>query len=121
MERMSPVAGIFNSSKEAEQAVEALRMADIGEDRISLLTPGTSQEQLDEVPTTETEQEGRGTAVGGGVGGALGAAGGPGRGPGGGGGRGAGGGVGGGVGRAGGAPSWGAPPRSLLVPGVGPV
>ena len=59
---MSTVAGIFNSSAEAERAVEALRMAKIAEDRISLLTPGTSQELLDEVPTTETEQPGMGTA-----------------------------------------------------------
>src|ERR1044072_5571085 len=94
MERMSTVAGIFNSSKEAEQAVEALRMAKIAEDRISLLTPGTSQEQLDAVPTTETEQEGMGKAVGGVVGGALGIAG-------------------------GGALS--AAAASLLIPGVGPV
>src|ERR1044072_8386928 len=76
MERMSTVAGIFKSSKEAEQAVEALRMAKIAEHRISLLTPGTSQEQRDAVPTTATEQEGGGRAGGGVVGGALGAAGG---------------------------------------------
>ena len=91
---MSTVAGIFNSTAEAERAVEALRTAGIGEDRISLLTPGTSQEQLDDVPTTETEQEGMGKAVGGVVGGALGVAGGL---------------------------HLGAAAASLLVPGVGPV
>jgi hypothetical protein len=91
---MSTVAGIFNSSAEAERAVGALRMAGIGEDRISLLTPDTSQQQLDEVPTTETEQEGMGKAVGGVVGGALGVAGGL---------------------------HLGAAAASLLVPGVGPV
>ena len=91
---MSTVAGIFNTSAEAERAVEALRTAAINEDRISLLTPGTSQQQLDEVPTTETEQEGMGKAVGGVVGGALGIAG-------------------------GGALS--AAAASLLIPGVGPV
>ena len=91
---MSTVAGIFNSSAEAERAVEALRTAGIGEDRISLLTPGTSDSKLDEVPTTETEQEGMGKAVGGVVGGALGIAG-------------------------GGALS--AAAASLLIPGVGPV
>lgn len=91
---MSTVAGIFNSSAEAESAVEALRMAGIGEDRVSLLTPGTSQQQLDEVPTTETEQEGMGKAVGGVVGGALGVAGGL---------------------------HLGAAAASLLIPGVGPV
>lgn len=91
---MSTVAGIFNSSAEAERAVEALRMAGISEDRVSLLTPGTSGQQLDEVPTTETEQPGMGKALGGAVGGALGLAG-------------------------GGALS--AAAASLLIPGVGPV
>ena len=91
---MSTVAGIFKSSAEAEGAVEALRTAGIGEDRISLLTPGTSQRRLDDVPTTETEQEGMGKAVGGVVGGALGVAGGL---------------------------HLGAAVASLLIPGVGPV
>lgn len=91
---MSTVAGIFNTSAEAENAVEALHTAGIGEDRISLLKPGASQEQLDEVPTTETEQPGMGKAVGGAVGGALGVAGGL---------------------------HIGAAVASLLVPGVGPV
>jgi hypothetical protein len=91
---MSTVAGIFNSSADAESAVEALRMAGIGEDRVSLLTPGTSESQLDDVPTTETEQPGMGKTVGGVVGGALGVAG-------------------------GGALS--AAAASLLIPGVGPV
>src|SRR5918997_3450062 len=91
---MSTVAGIFNSSADAERVVEALRTAGIAEDRISLLTPGTTGQQLDDVPTTETEQEGMGKAVGGVVGGALGVAGGL---------------------------HLGAAAASLLVPGVGPV
>jgi hypothetical protein len=91
---MSTVSGIFNSTAEAESAVEALRTARVSEDRISFLTPGTSQKQLDDVPTTETEQEGMGKAVGGVVGGALGVAGGL---------------------------HLGAAVASLLVPGVGPV
>ncbi|MBV9925108.1 MAG: hypothetical protein JOZ96_08850 [Acidobacteria bacterium] len=91
---MSTVAGIFNSTAEAEGAVAALRTAGIAEDRISLLTPGTSRGQLDEVPTTETEQPGMGAALGGTVGGAMGAAGGA---------------------------TLGAAAASLLVPGVGPI
>ncbi|HEX8499182.1 MAG TPA: hypothetical protein VF659_01230 [Pyrinomonadaceae bacterium] len=91
---MSTVAGIFNSSAEAERALEGLRSAGVGEDRVSLLTPGTSQEQLDEIPTTETEQPGTGPAIGGAVGGALGVAGGL---------------------------HLGAAAASLLIPGVGPV
>src|SRR5919202_2746315 len=73
---MSTVAGIFNSRADAERAAGRLREAGVAEDRISLLTPGTTREQLDEVPTTETEQPGMGTALGGAVGGALGVAGG---------------------------------------------
>jgi hypothetical protein len=91
---MSTVAGIFNTQAEAEVAVEALRTAGVAEDRVSLLTPGTTQGQLDDVPTTETEQPGMGKAVGGVVGGALGVAGGL---------------------------QLGAAAASLLVPGVGPV
>ena len=91
---MSTVAGIFNSRADAERAVEGLRSAGFGEDRISLLTPGTSQEKLDDVPTTETEQPGMGKALGGAVGGALGVAGGL---------------------------HLGAAAASLFLPGVGPV
>lgn len=91
---MSTVAGIFNSAAEAERAVENLRAAGFGDERVSLLTPGTSDKQLDDVETTETEQPGMGTAIGGAVGGALGIAGGL---------------------------HLGAAAASLLIPGVGPV
>src|SRR5436305_11024401 len=91
---MSTVAAIFNSCADAERAVEGLRSAGFSEDRISLLTPGTSQSQLDDVPTTETEQPGMGKALGGTVGGALGIAGGL---------------------------QLGAAAASLFLPGVGPV
>lgn len=74
---MNTVAGIFTSRADAERAVERLRAGGVGEDSISLLTPGTTQGELDDaVATTETEQPGTGTALGGTVGGAIGAAGG---------------------------------------------
>jgi hypothetical protein len=91
---MSTVAGIFNTTAEAERAVEGLRSTDIQEERVSLLMPGTTQHTLDDVPTTDTEQPGMGTALGGAVGGALGIAGGL---------------------------NLGAAVASLLIPGVGPV
>lgn len=92
---MSTVAGIFNSRAEAERAVELLRSANVGEDRVSLLAPGATQSEVDrEVPTTETEQPGMGTALGTTVGGALGVAGGM---------------------------HLGAVIASLFVPGVGPI
>jgi hypothetical protein len=72
---MNTVAGIFTSRADAERALEQLRASGVGEDSISLLTPGTTQGELDAaVPTTETEQSGTGTAFGGTVGGAVGAA-----------------------------------------------
>jgi hypothetical protein len=92
---METVAGIFNARADAEAAIESLRALGISENNLSLLTPGTTPEELDErVPTTETEQPGMGTALGGAVGGAIGIAGGM---------------------------ELGAALASLLVPGVGPV
>lgn len=92
---MNTVAGIFKSRSDAERAVEQLRALGISEERISFLTPGTTQQELDaSVPTTETEQPGMGKALGGTVGGALGIAGGL---------------------------PLGAAVASLFVPGVGPI
>jgi hypothetical protein len=91
---MSTVTGIYDSTAEAERVAAALREGGFGEEHVSLLTPGTTQGELDEVPTTETEQPGMGKALGGTVGGALGVAGGL---------------------------QIGAAAASLLVPGVGPV
>jgi hypothetical protein len=92
---MKTVAGIFRARADAEQSVARLRALGLAEQNISLLMPGTTNEELDErVPTTETEQPGMGSALGGVVGGALGVAGGL---------------------------HLGAALASLLVPGVGPV
>ena len=92
---MRTVAGIFNSYADASRAVDNLRSIGIAEDRIILLAPGTSEEELDAaVPTTDTEQPGMGKALGGALGGALGVAGGM---------------------------HIGAAAASLFVPGVGPV
>lgn len=92
---MKTVAGIFNSSADAERAVENLGTAGIKGEQLSLLAPGATQEEIDAaVPTTETEQPGMGKALGTAVGGALGVAGGL---------------------------HLGAAAASLLVPGVGPI
>jgi hypothetical protein len=92
---MSTVAGIFKSRADAERAAANLSSAGINTDKINLLTPGTTDEELEAaVPTTETEQPGMGGALGGTVGAAMGAAGGM---------------------------QIGAALASLLVPGVGPV
>jgi hypothetical protein len=92
---MGTVAGIFNSRADAERAAAALRSLGITDERISTLAPGTTDEELDAaVSTTETEQPGMGTAVGGVVGGAMGVAGGA---------------------------TMGVAAASLLIPGIGPV
>jgi hypothetical protein len=92
---METVAGIFSSRRDAERAVESLRAAGIKDDHVSLLAPGASAAEVEAaVPTTETEQPGMGSALGGTVGGALGVAGGL---------------------------HLGAAAASLFVPGVGPI
>lgn len=92
---METVAGVFNSGADAERAIQGLRSAGIAQERISFLTPGTTDKAVEAaVPTTDTEQPGMGTAMGGTVGGAIGLAGGA---------------------------SLGAAAASLLIPGVGPV
>ena len=91
---MQSVVGILRSHKEAERVVAGLRSIGVRNERINVLTPDANRGDLSEIPTTETEQPGTATAMGGVVGGALGAAGGL---------------------------SMGAAVASLVVPGVGPV
>ncbi|HWN12073.1 MAG TPA: hypothetical protein VNO50_22780 [Pyrinomonadaceae bacterium] len=92
---MESVAGVFNSRAAAERAIEGFRSAGFANDRIAFLTPGTSDDAVEAaVPTSESEQPGMGSAMGGTVGGAMGIAGGA---------------------------SLGAAAASMLIPGVGPV
>jgi len=73
---METIVGIFSSRGDGERAVDALKAAGIADDRITLLAPGTADQQIAEVRTTEAEQPGMGKALGATVGGALGVAGG---------------------------------------------
>jgi outer membrane lipoprotein SlyB len=70
---MQTVVGIFTSQAAAEQATEQLCRLGIARDQIHFLVPGASLAQAERVPTSETEQPGMGTALGGVVGGAVGA------------------------------------------------
>jgi len=72
---MQTVVGIFTSQVAAEHAAEQLCRLGIAREQINFLIPGASQAQLEQVPTTETEQPGMGRALGGVVGGAIGAGG----------------------------------------------
>ena len=91
---METIAGIFDSRREAERAIQGLNATGIQNDRIAFLTPGTNAQPESSVPHTDTEAPGMGKAMGGTVGGAMGAAGGA---------------------------TLGAALTSLLIPGVGPV
>ena len=92
---MESIVGIFNSFADATRASAMLRSLGIPDRRIAVLSPGTSETEIENhIPTTDTEQPGVGTALGGTVGAALGVAGGL---------------------------EAGVAAASLLVPGVGPV
>ena len=72
---MIDVAGIFNSRTTAERATERLRSIGIADEHLALLTPGTSEEEVEEaVKVAETNHTGE--KIGGAVGRGLGIAGG---------------------------------------------
>src|SRR6185436_9287249 len=74
---MNTVVGIFNSFADAKRAAAMLRSLGITEKQISVLSPRTAETEIEaNIPTSETEQPGMGSALGGTVGGALGVAGG---------------------------------------------
>jgi hypothetical protein len=92
---MESIVGLFNSLPDAKRAAAILSTLGIPEDRMTVLSPHTSEADIEaSVPTDDTEQPGMGQAVGGTVGAAMGVAGGA---------------------------TAGAAVASLLVPGVGPV
>ena len=92
---MESIVGIFNSLADAKRAHAIIQSLGIPEERITVLAPQTSEAEVEaSVPTTETEQPGMGSALGGTVGAALGVAGGL---------------------------QAGAAAATFLVPGVGPV
>lgn len=94
---MKSVTAIFASCGDAEKAISALRSSGIEESQITLLLPGTPEEEAREaasVTTSDTEQPGMGKTMGGVVGAAMGAAGGL---------------------------SLGSVAATTLIPGVGPV
>ena len=73
---MNAVAGVFRSYDEARDAYQALRRAGFSPEHLNLLTPGSPEQEIHSVPTSDTEQPGMGKAIGGVVGAALGIAGG---------------------------------------------
>ena len=74
---MKTVTGVFASRSDAEHAMAELRLAGAQEDRITLLTPNSSQAELEAVPNVAAEPPGMGNAVGAVVGAATGLSAGP--------------------------------------------
>jgi len=91
---MQTVVGIFRTRTDADRAIPNLWASGIANEEINLLTPASSVEKIQAVPTEDAEPPGVGTALGAVIGGAAGAAGGV---------------------------SLGTAVASLFVPGVGPV
>ncbi|MGO4882780.1 MAG: hypothetical protein ACLP59_18465 [Bryobacteraceae bacterium] len=73
---MKTIVGVFCSHQKAQSAAIALRRAGFSQDHITLLYPGSTEQEIHAVPTNDTEQPGVGGAIGGMLGGALGVAGG---------------------------------------------
>jgi hypothetical protein len=71
------VTGVFASQSDAQHAINEMRLAGAHEERITLLTPGSSQAQLESVPNAAVEQPGMGKAVGAVLGAATGLSAGP--------------------------------------------
>ncbi len=66
---MVAVTGIFKSAEDAHRSVQRLRAMGIhGEHRLNVLTPASTEKEVAQVPTSDTEQPGMGAAVGGVVG-----------------------------------------------------
>ncbi len=70
---MEAVTGIFRSRADSERAVQSLgRLGIQGKRQLNILTPHSTEGEVAQVPTSDTEQSGMGAAVGGVVGGASG-------------------------------------------------
>jgi hypothetical protein len=75
--QMKAVTGVFRSSADAERAVRQMCSTGLPEDRITILTPESSEGKLQSVPNVTTEQPGMGKAIGALLGGAAGLSAGP--------------------------------------------
>ena len=72
---MKAVVGVVRDLADVQRIVETLRNIPIADDRISVLSPGSSDAAIRRVPTTDAEQPGIAQAIGSVVGGAAGSAG----------------------------------------------
>jgi hypothetical protein len=72
---MRTVVGVVRDLSDVKSIVEVLRKIEVPDDRISVLSPDSSEAAIRRVPTTEAEQPAIAQAIGGVVGGAAGSAG----------------------------------------------
>lgn len=71
---MESIVGVFESAERARSAAHAVSRLGIPTERLSVLTPSSSEKEIhSRLPTSDTEQPGMGKAVGGVVGGVFGA------------------------------------------------
>src|SRR5580704_16060095 len=73
---MEAVSGVFSSRSDAERAMAEMRSIGLPADRITLLTPGQPETELQSVPADAAEQPGMGKAIGAVVGASAGLSGG---------------------------------------------
>lgn len=71
---MRAVAGVFKSAEAARAAAARLFDAGFTREQVTVLSPGSTEQQVHSVPVSETEQPGMGSAIGGLLGAALGGA-----------------------------------------------
>lgn len=72
---MKAIAGVFQTRADAEQALGRASKAGVPAERITLLTPGTAEQEnreIQSVPVDESEQPGMGKAIGALIGGGVG-------------------------------------------------
>jgi hypothetical protein len=70
---MKNIVGIFEKRGDAERAAERLVALGLRRENVNLLTPGSNSADIAAVKTSDTEEAGTGTAIGGVVGAAAGA------------------------------------------------
>jgi hypothetical protein len=69
---METIVGIFSQRQEAENAVKQLCALGLTHKHVNILTPEASDQEINAVPTTQTEQPGMGKALGSVIGGGTG-------------------------------------------------
>ena len=70
---MKPVVGIFKSRFDAFRAVDGIRALGVTQEKVNILTPGSTDREVAAVAVSETEQPGMGAAIGSLIGGSVGA------------------------------------------------